>query len=69
MCVNLTEYKFYAYTQSGKLINRVNFGKEVKQYGIPIEEVTSSDGRIFFFRKTYEQLKNDGIELAEIQKQ
>ena len=31
--INLTESKMYAYSQNGRLINRINFSSLVEQYG------------------------------------
>ena len=68
ICVNLTEFKFYCYNQSGKLINRFNFQKQVDEYGVPMQNVVSSNGKIFIFKKNYEQLRNNGMKVSEIPK-
>ena len=61
----MTEYKYYIYTQSGILINRVNFQKQIEDHGIP-SPCTSCDGLVFIFQKTYEQIKNQGYPISQI---
>tara|TARA_B110000285_G_C14752526_1_gene435833 strand:- start:333 stop:662 length:330 start_codon:yes stop_codon:yes gene_type:complete len=72
MCFNLTEHKFYVYSQNGILLNRVNFSKQVEKYGEP-KDVFSSDGKNFLFLKTYEQimkhLNNSHISNVDLLKQ
>lgn len=53
------------YTQSGLLINRVNFAKDIDEHGIPVASA-SQNGLVFIFQKTYEQIKQQGYPISQI---
>ena len=61
--MNISEHKIYSYSQSGLLLNRYKFSKEVKKYGEPLK--TSPNGRNFVFKKTRAQIKEQRIEKKE----
>lgn len=56
IAINLTEQKFYVYSQSGILQNRIEFNREVEKYGEPC--CVSSNGLNFIFKKTEQSLKD-----------
>ena len=45
--MNITEHKYYVYTQNGMLMNRVDYKDKIDQYGYPV--ATSSNGLNFVF--------------------
>ena len=49
IALNLTEYKFYTYSENGLMINRFAFKDMVMKYGDPI--ATSPDGLNYIFKK------------------
>ena len=50
MSVNLSEYKYYIFSERGLLRNSVCFKKEINENGSPI--AVSPNGRNFLFLKT-----------------
>lgn len=48
MAVNLTEFKYYVYSERGLLVNRINFGQFIRQYGEPL--TVSSNGLNYIFK-------------------
>lgn len=53
--MNTTEHKYYVYSQSGMLINRIDFKDKIENHGYPIS--TSSNGLNFIFQKSFGQIK------------
>lgn len=45
--MNITQYKYSVYTETGILLKRVSFKEQVEEYGVPNE--VSSNGRFFLF--------------------
>ena len=54
------QQKYKVYNQKGILINEIDFSDKVEDYGYPI--ATSSNGQIFIFKKTDEQLEDEMLE-------
>lgn len=50
ICVNMTLYKQYVYSQNGTLINRFNFKDLTTKFGIPISN--SANGQNFIFKQS-----------------
>jgi len=50
ICVNMTLYKQYVYSQNGTLINRFNFKDLTTKNGIPI--ANSANGQNFIFKQS-----------------
>ena len=59
--VNLTEHKYYTFSQRGLLRNRVTFGKDVKKYGEP---VAVSQNGLNFILKRKDAKSNNELQLA-----
>ena len=59
--MNLTEHKYYTFSQRGLLRNRVNFSKDVKKYGEP---VAVSENGLNFILKRKDAKSNNELQLA-----
>ena len=49
VCINLSEHKYYVYSLNGLLLNRINFSKEVEDYGEII--AISNNGQNIIMKK------------------
>ena len=56
LAVNLTESKYYVYSEKGILLNRINFRQFVEFYGEPL--TVSSNGLNYVFKKKGENVIN-----------
>ena len=48
--VNLSEYKYYIFSERGLMMNRIDFTEKVKQYGVPV--AVSQNGQNFILVKS-----------------
>lgn len=63
--MNVTETKYYVYTQCGLLINRIVYAAQVEKYGDPIN--CSSNGLNYIFKKQESFMHNKDKDLASDQ--
>ena len=47
IAIDVTDDKFFVYSEGGLLYQRVDFEKQVKEHGKPVE--VSSNGKLFIF--------------------
>ena len=56
ICINVSENKFYVYSENGLLLNRVNFSETIVKYGHIV--AISNNGLTLVLKKRYEDIIN-----------
>lgn len=60
--MNTTEHIYSVYSQNGMLLNKVNYGDKISQYGEPI--AASSNGVSFVFQKNLSSMHENYLKFV-----